>query len=131
MYIVKLRFEMLELALQENVTGVVITGAHALNYRYPNGESDDWYAQQLELITEKLGGEFYSIHLTASDEELMNRVLNPDRANWGKITTASILADSLKINDFSKPAAVKNIVTINNSSKSVDEVMNEIIEVIS
>jgi shikimate kinase len=130
MYIVKLRFEMLELALHENVAGVVMTGAHAVNYRYPNGESDDWYAQKLESITENNGGEFYGVHLTASNDELLNRVSNEDRASWGKITDPDMLVDSLKINDFTKPARVKNIVSLNNSNKSVGEIADEIVKIV-
>lgn len=131
MYIVKLRFEMLELALKENVTGVVITGAHAYNYRYPNGESDDWYAQQLESITETNGGAFYSVHLVAPEEELLVRVVNADRANWGKITDPAMLTDSLKINDFTKPANVKNIITLNNANRTLDEIIDTITEFIA
>ncbi len=131
MYIVKLRFELLELAVQEGLSGVIITGAHAVNYRYPNGETDDWYAQQLESITEKNGGEFYGIHLMASEDELISRVANVDRSNWGKIIDPGMLVNSLKINDYTKPAMVKNIVSLNNSNKSVDEIADEIIKIVS
>ncbi len=131
MHIVKLRFEMLELALQENVGGVVITAAHASNYLYPNGESDEWYAQKLESITESNSGVFYGVHLIADEEILLKRVVGEDRKKFGKISDVETLTSSIQTNDYMKPALVKNCISINNTNKSVDEITGEIIEFIN
>ncbi len=128
MYIVKLRLEILELGVQEKLKGIVLTGAHAHTYIYPNGKTDDWYAQELESITEKNGGEFFGVHLTTSTDTLLERVVSEDRKNWGKISTKEMLKDSITLNDYTKPAQVKNIITIDNTNLSVDETAKKITE---
>jgi len=128
MYILKLRLEILELGVQENVSGIVITGAHAHNYLYPNGKSDDWYAQELERITETNGGEFFGVHLTSKTETLLKRVESDDRKNWGKISTKEMLQDSMNKNDYTKSALVKNIISIDNTNLSVEETVQKIKE---
>ncbi|NCN52567.1 AAA family ATPase [Candidatus Parcubacteria bacterium] len=128
MYIVKLRFEILEMALQENVSGIIMTGAHAHNYLYPNGESDEWYATRLEEITQKNGGEFYGVNLTTSNETLLQRVTESNRKEWGKISTIEILKDSLAKYDYFKTAPLQNNLIIDNTDVSPEEVAKKIID---
>jgi len=128
MLIVKLRFEIIEIGVQENVEGIVITGAHAHNYVYPNGETDEWYAKELERITETNGGEFFGVHLTTTKEILLERVVSDDRKNWGKISTKEMLLDSMNRSDYTKPALVKNIISIDNTNLTIDETVQEIKE---
>ena len=128
MYIAKLRFEMLEVALSEHVSGYIMTGAHAHNFIYPNGESDEWFAKELEAITEKNGGEFYGINLVTNTETLMRRVIEPNRRDWGKISNPDMLQNSLQKYDYMKTAPLKNNLIINNTDKTVEEVVKQIID---
>lgn len=129
--ILRLRLEMIELGVKEGVSGIVITGAHAHNYVYANGKSDDWYAQELERLTETNGGEFYGVHLVTSEDTLLERVTSDDRKNWGKISTTEMLKDSIAINDFTKPAQVKKIISIDNTNLQVNETVDTIMEFIN
>ena len=131
MLIVKIRFEILEAAVKENVKGIIITGAHAHDYIYPNGENDDWYAQQLELITEKYGGEFYGVQLTTSTDILRQRVIENDRLKWGKIHNTEVLNSALQKNDFTKAAPLKNNIIIDNTNMSAQIVATKIVDHIS
>ena len=128
MYIAELRFQILTLGVKEKVNGIILTGAHAHNFIYPNGKTDDWFAQTLEEITETHGGEFYGVHLKTNTETLMQRVIEPDRREWGKIHTAEVLSDSIKLHDYTMAAVVKQHVTIDNTDLFVDEVVNQIVD---
>jgi len=126
MYIVKLRFEMLEVALVERVVGYIMTAAHAHNYIYPNGESDEWFAKELEAITEKNGGEFYGINLVTNTETLLQRVVEPSRHDWGKISSTETLKDTLQRNDYMKTAPLKNNLIIDNTELTVENAVDKI-----
>lgn len=128
MYIVKLRFEMLEVALAEHIGGYIMTAAHAHNYIYPNGENDEWFAKELESITEKNGGEFYGINLVTNTETLLQRAVEPDRLDWGKISNPNTLKDSLLKNDYFKTAPLKNNLIIDNTDSSAEVVVEKIID---
>lgn len=128
MFIVKLRFEMLEVALSEHVSGYIMTAAHAHNYVYPNGENDEWFAKELESISEKNGGEFYGINLVTNVETLLKRVIEPNRRDWGKISDPEMLKDSLQKNDYLKTAPLKNNMIIDNTALSAAEVADQIID---
>jgi len=130
MLIVKIRFELLEAVVKEQINGLIITGAHAHDYIYPNGESDDWYARQLEMITEKYGGEFYGVSLTTTTETLMQRVVENDRLEWGKIHSAEVLNNVLQKNDFTQAAPLKNTISIDNTDVSAHEVAAKIADYI-
>jgi len=129
-YIVKLRLEILEMAVQEKVSGVIITGVHAHDYIYPNGENDEWYAKQLEDITTKNGGEFYGVNLTTSTETLLERVVQSDRLAWKKIHSTEVLKEALQKNDFTKTAPLTNNLIIDNTDLSADEVASKIVNYI-
>ncbi len=130
MLIVKLRFEILELAVKEQVSGVIMTGAHAHNFIYPNGENDEWYASHIEKITTENDGEFYGVNLVTSADTLMERVLQTDRLEWKKIHSREVLQEVLEKNDYAKTAPLKNNHIIDNTDMSVEEVTKQIIEFI-
>lgn len=122
MMIVKLRFEMLELAVKENVSGIILTGVYAHNFIYANGKSDDWYVTKLEEIAESAGGEFYGIQLVTSKETLLKRVVQTDRQQWKKIHSTDVLEQALQKHDHSRPAPLKNNLIIDNTNMSAKEV---------
>ncbi len=126
MLIVKIRLEMLETTVQANVNGIIITGAHAHDYIYPNGENDDWYAKELEQITEKYNGEFYGVQLVTTTDTLMKRVVESDRLEWRKIHTTEVLDSPLKKNDFTRLALLKNNISIDNTDLSAHDVATKI-----
>lgn len=131
MLIVKFRFEMLEAAVQEKVKGLVMTGAYAQDYVYPNGKTDEWFVKELERITVDNGGVFYGVNLSANKETLLHRVKEDDRKEWGKITDEKILAATLDRHDFSKTAPLKNNIIIENDTMPADQVVEKIMSFIS
>ncbi|MDB5259750.1 MAG: hypothetical protein JWO73_958 [Candidatus Taylorbacteria bacterium] len=128
MLIAKLRFEMLEIAVKEKVKGVVMTGVHAHNFIYPNGENDEWFAKRLESIACDNDGEFYGVNLVTDTDTLMRRVVEADRLQWGKLSKPDMLKMTLDKYDFSKTAPLKNNMIIDNTHQSAEEVVGKIIE---
>ena len=116
--ILKLRLEMLEIGVKEKLNGIIITGVYAHDFLYPNGKSDEWFVEELERITEKNGGQFYSIHLVSDKEQLLERVKSDDRREWRKMTDPEKLEKHLTEYDFSKDAPGKHHLTIDNTNKS-------------
>jgi hypothetical protein len=131
MLILKLRLDMLEIAVKEKVKGVVVTGVYAKDYTYPNGKTDEWYVQEIEKITNENGGEFYGVNLVAHKDALMERVGREDRRMWKKINTGEVLEDLLGKYDFTPVAPVKNNIVIDNTDLSVEQSVEKIIKFIS
>ncbi|MDO8624223.1 MAG: AAA family ATPase [bacterium] len=131
MLITRLRFEMLEIAVKEKVEGIVMTGVHAHNFLYPNGENDEWFIKRCESITEDNGGEFYGINLITGKEKLMERVIGEDRLQWKKIHKKEVLEDTLNQYDFSKTAPLNHNSIIDNTNTSAKGVVEKIIELAS
>ncbi len=128
--IVKLRLELLELAVKESLPGIILTGVYAHDFIYANGKNDDWYVKQLEEITERNGGEFYGVQLITTKEILLKRVVERDRQQWKKIHTAEVLEQALQKHDHSQPAPLKNNLTIDNTDTSAEKVAEHICEFI-
>ena len=126
MYAAKLRLELLEIAVQEKVKGLIMTGVHAHNFIYPNGENDEWFAKRLESVTEENGGEFYGINLIANRESLFHRVTEKSRVQWRKINTQNVLEEVLAKYDFMKTAPLKNNLVLDNTNLSAEEVVEKI-----
>lgn len=126
MLIVKFRFEMLEVVVKEKVNGVVMTAAYAHDFIYPNGESDEWFAKELERITKENGGTFYGVNLIAGRETLLDRVEKEDRLAWKKIADKAKLEETLNKYDFNKTAPLENNLIIENDNLSAEEVVKRI-----
>ncbi len=122
MLIVKLRFEILELAVKEKLNGIIITGVYAHDFIYANGKSDDWYVTQLEKITEANGGDFFGVQLVTTHKTLFKRVVEPDRKLWRKIHSTDILEQALRLHDHTQSAPLKRSLIIDNTNTPAAEV---------
>ena len=125
--ITKFRFEMLEAAVKAKVKGVVMTGVYARDFKYPNGETDEWFAREIEKIVHENGGEFYGVKLTTDNQTLFSRVTNEDRKQWKKLTDATKLEETLGMYDFETVASFKNNTVIDNTELTAKEVAEKIL----
>jgi hypothetical protein len=131
MLIAKFRFEMLEAAVKAKVKGLVMTGVYAHDFKYANGETDEWFAKEIERITLENGGKFYGVKLTTNNQTLFSRVISEDRKEWKKLTDANKLADTLSMYDFETiPPFEKNMV-IDNTELAAGDTAKKIVDFIS
>jgi|JI10StandDraft_1071094.scaffolds.fasta_scaffold21976_1 dephospho-CoA kinase len=124
--IVRLRLELLELAVKEGIDGIILTGVYAHDFVYANGKTDDWYVTELERIVESNGGEFYGVQLVTSKETLLKRVVETDRQQWKKIHSTEVLEQALEKHDHTQPAPLKNNLVIDNTNTPAHEVAKQI-----
>lgn len=120
--ITKLRFELLELAIKERVSGIVMTTAYAPEYVHSNGKTDEWYISELENITIKNGGDFYGVHLIAEKETLLKRVTENSRSKYGKLVDKKIMEELTNKYDFTKSIKTSNSLIINNDNLTPEKV---------
>ena len=125
--IAKFRFEMLEAAVKAKVNGVVMTGVYARDFKYPNGETDEWFAREIEKIVNENGGEFYGVKLTTDKRTLFSRVISEDRKQWKKLTDAIKLEETLGMYDFETVASFKKNIVIDNTELAPEKAASKIL----
>lgn len=72
------QMELLEKVAKSNMS-LITTHAYASDYILHSGISDIEHVEKMEDIVHKNGGEFYGIHLIASNEKMLERVGNESR----------------------------------------------------
>ena len=110
--------------------GVSITTTHtyAHNYTSTTGLTDPEYMQRLESIFTKNGYKVLFVHLKATKEEILKRVVSPDRKEFKKLTCTSVMEEILVNYDYSTPAPIENGIVIENTDREPESVVDEILK---
>ncbi len=96
---------------------------------YAHGTRDDDFMRNVKEAVTANGGEIYFIQIMCSKDKLIERVVEPSRKSFGKISNADKLAGLLEQYDLETPFE-DTFLTINNSDKTAVEVANEIIRAV-
>ncbi len=108
----------------------VMTHAYSAKYVSKTGLSDPNYMRKIESIVAKAGGDAYFVHLKASEEVLLKRVLGASRKKFAKLKDPKILKEVLNSaeKDWQTSAPVKNNLVIDNTKVSPSKVVDLVIE---
>ena len=116
----KLRLAALEAAAKEDVGIVLMTYCYSQPHSLPQVE-------QFESIVEKHHGEFLPVYLHCNQEQLEQRVVQPERLAMKKVSTVEGLQKHLKRwNNIAMPR--KNCIQIVTDGKTAVHCASEIIE---
>lgn len=108
-------------------TNFVTTYAYSHDYVYPSGLKEEQFVKSLERKLTKLGAIFFSIHLKASNEELLRRVSMNSRKRFRKLIDPQIMKGLLN-NDWHTSPNLKNNLIIDNTNLSPKKVASMIIQ---
>ncbi|KKQ27923.1 MAG: hypothetical protein US45_C0018G0017 [Candidatus Nomurabacteria bacterium GW2011_GWA1_37_20] len=122
----RLRYDLLENAVKAGIS-LVTTHAYSHNYVSPAGLTDPKYVQTLEKKLTKLGAQFFTTHLKASNEELLRRVNMSSRKAFGKLTDKKIMRKFILQKDWQTSPKLKNNLVIDNTNLSPKKVSDIII----
>lgn len=106
----------------------VMTYAYSHNFVYKTGLKDPKFVENLEKKLTKLGAKFYSIHLFAKKEELLNRVNKKSREEFKKLTDKKIMKEWIENNDLISSPKLKNHIFVDNTNLSPKKVADIIIK---
>ncbi len=129
-FIEELRLRFYEEVAKSGVN-MVTTHAYANDYVSMTGQTDPEYMKQLETIFEKYETTYYFIQLKASGDKLLERLDNPSRIEFKKLTDKKIMSDYLENSDFDTPAPVKNNIVVDNSNLTPQETLKKIVDLLN
>ncbi len=104
----------------------IMTHAYSHNYVSPTGQTDPEYLQQLESRFREVGAETFFIHLKASNEKLLQRVVMPSRKKYKKLVDIEIMKEYLSTKDFNTSAEVANQLIIDTSDLDIEQIVLKI-----
>ena len=105
----------------------VTTHAYAHDFVSSTGQSDPEYLLKLEKGLVEAGAIPYFVHLTASDDVILERALSEDRNDYGKLTDESIVKEILKNRTGDITPPLKRVIKIDTSELSAQETAQKII----
>jgi gluconate kinase len=121
--------ELLE-KLAESGGSLIMTHAYASDYKLHNGNYDIDHVENMELIVQKYGGDFYGIHLVADQAVILERVPNESRANFKKLLDPQITKKCLEETPGQESPNLKNLLKIDTGKQSVEDAVYQIIDFI-
>ncbi|HZK76447.1 MAG TPA: AAA family ATPase [Candidatus Kapabacteria bacterium] len=116
----RVRLAMLEEAARSTLPGLIFTFCYARNV-------DEEFLSDAIAIFEQAGRNVHLVHLTASENVLLERVTNDSRRTHGKILTEDMLRSTLRRYDFFTPYPDRESLRLDTSSLSVQEAVAKII----
>ena len=111
----KIRYDFYQTAIKHGKS-IIITHAFSHNWVSQTGLSDPDYLKTLGKKLEKSGAKVLFVHLQADTKELMVRVKQESRKEFGKLTKPSILKELSKTRDWETTLELKNNIVINNTN---------------
>lgn len=119
----KLRSDLVRAAVKKNISGIITT------YCYAHPEDDDELKTNLDMM-QKLGVEIIYIFLTADKAQLIKRVEEESRRQFGKLKDAQKLSKVLDKHDFFTAIPFVKSLKIDNTKLSAPKVAKKIINYI-
>jgi len=114
--------------LMNSKNNFIFTHAYSNSYISKNGKSDKLYVKKIETITNKAGGIFCPVYLKCDKNEMLNRLKDKSRENYGKLKSKKVMMKLIKNEDSTTPAPIKGnliIDTTKNSPKKVAKIIKE------
>ena len=124
-----IRYMVYEKAIQSGKS-FIITHAYSHDYVSLTGQSDPKYLQNLQEKINSAGGDAYFIHLQAKDSVLLERVAQPSRKEFKKLTDATIMQELIDTKDFRSSAEVDNQLILDSSELNPEETTQKVLEFI-
>lgn len=114
----------------KNHHSLILTYAYAENYSSGKGlnDRDPDLVKTMKRISESFGGQFFSVHLIASDRELLNRIDAPSRKKFHKLKNRTEMRNILKQWNVVTPPPFKDCLVIDNSKISADKTVRIILD---
>ncbi|USN57287.1 MAG: hypothetical protein H6766_02250 [Candidatus Peribacteria bacterium] len=116
-------------ALEKHIS-FITTHAYSHDYISPTGQSDHEYLKKIEKEAEKNNVKAYFIHLIADDNSILNRIINPSRKEYLKLTDQEIMKELLQQHDRKTSADVRNNLTIDTTHLTAEETAEQILNFI-
>jgi hypothetical protein len=116
-----LRRYCIEAAVRARLEGIIFTFCY-------EGVVDDEFIESIERPIHRDGGRIVYIHLQCARNELFRRVVNPERAAYGKINSLEGLTKILDTWKCETPIPGKPTLVFNNSNVPPDEIARQIID---
>jgi hypothetical protein len=117
----ELRRMTIALAAKHGLEGLVFTYCYA----YPD---DDAYVARIRTIVESASGEVHFVQLLCDLEELTQRVIAPDRQEFGKLTSPQGLQETLSRYDLFTPIPNSDTLCIDNTQLGPRQAAEQIID---
>jgi deoxyadenosine/deoxycytidine kinase len=92
----RIRLEMIEAAARARLPGLIFTWVYAFGV-------DDAFVADMYRVVEPLGGRVLPILLTCDEDELMRRVTDRSRAEFGKLRDKTVLKELLETHNMTTP----------------------------
>lgn len=118
--VAKLRFQMLELALQENVS-LISTFVYAARH-------DDEYVQEVKQFVEERGGQCVFVQLVCKAETLLERVEDESRHHFKKLKNVQVLERLLQEYELFMPVPFADSLQVDTDELSPEEAALEIVK---
>ena len=116
----ELRLRTIELAATYGLGGMVFTFCYAHPY-------DDDFVDRIREVVASAGGEICFVQLACELDELKRRVVAPDRAQFGKLTSPDGLEETLSRYDLLTPIPDSDTLSIDNTHIGPLEVAERIV----
>ncbi|MFH1088304.1 MAG: AAA family ATPase [Patescibacteria group bacterium] len=98
----RIRIDIIQTAFQEKLPGLILTYVWAFNY-----SSDKSFIDKLIKLSKQYKARTYFVELKCQDITLFNRILNPNRRQFNKISTKKTLTNVLEQYQMNSPSDYK------------------------
>ncbi|MBX2811691.1 MAG: AAA family ATPase [Myxococcales bacterium] len=123
----KFRLDIISELADNKVSGLLQTSCFSVDRP---GSLEHIY--DIKKIVEDAGGQVFCIQLIADPSVLATRVIQPDRANHGKLTSPDKLEEALAEIDFFAPMpSGLHTKTVRSSVLSIEETIKEVVQCIA
>lgn len=115
------RLNLIEVAAQENVPGLIVTSVNIKG-------KDDEFIRSLMNIIDRNSGALHFVHLNCEKGKLRERLTHPSRKEHGKLTDPKLFDDFIAKNEVFSPIGFVESLRIDNTELAPDETARKIAE---
>lgn len=111
----------IEAAVKANQGDIVTTIAYAASY-----PGDTEYVIQMAAMARSNGAEVFPVFLKCDSKVLLDRVEEPSRKAFSKITEKDVMAHIIKSHELNVPADIDGNITIDTTKKSAASIADKV-----